>query len=96
TFSHRNNDAWLTYRFPDASNNIPDIYPNGYSPHLHISDHDYQVTAGIKSQKGAAINFDFSSSYGVSLVSLVESTALNASMGPNSPTTFYIGRTKST
>lgn len=96
TFSHRNNDAWLTYRFPDASNNIPEIYPNGYSPHLHISDHDYQVTAGIKSQKGAAINFDFSSSYGVSLVSLVESTALNASMGPNSPTTFYIGRTKST
>lgn len=96
TFSHRHNDAWLTYRFPDASNNIPEIYPNGYSPHLHVSDHDYQFTAGIKSQKGAAINFDLSSSYGSNLVSYVETTALNASMGPASPTTFYIGKVKTT
>jgi iron complex outermembrane receptor protein len=57
TFSHRNNDAWLTYRFPDAANNVPEIYPNGYSPHLHISDHDYQVAAGRAQRQGRAAAF---------------------------------------
>ncbi|RVU03349.1 TonB-dependent receptor [Novosphingobium umbonatum] len=96
TMSHRHNDAYLTFRFPDASNNIPEIYPNGYSPHLNVSDRDYQVTAGVKSQSGAAVNFDLSSSYSTNMVSYVETTALNASMGPASPTTFYIGRVKNT
>ena len=96
TFSHRHNDAWLTTRLPDAPNNIPEIYPNGYAPHLHVSDHDYQVTAGIKSAKNASISFDLSTSYGRNLASYVETTALNASLGPLSPTTFYIGRVKST
>ncbi len=96
TFSHRHNDAWLTYRFPDAPNNIPEVYPGGYAPHLHVSDHDYQVTAGVKSEKGAFVNFDLSTSYGRNLSSYVETSALNASMGPASPTTFYIGRVKAT
>src|SRR3546814_9622181 len=34
--------------FPDAPNNIPELFPNGYSPHLHIYDEDFQTTAGLR------------------------------------------------
>jgi len=96
TFSHRHNDAYLTYRFPDAANNIPELFPNGYSPHLHISDHDFQIAGGIKSAVGAPIRFDLSTTYGENQSSYVESTVLNVSLGTASPTTLYIGKVKST
>jgi len=96
TFSHRHNDAYLTYRFPDASNNIPEIFPGGYSPHLHVSDHDFQFAGGIKSAKGAPIHFDLSSTYGENQASYVETSVLNVSLGPLSPTTLYIGKVKAT
>jgi iron complex outermembrane receptor protein len=96
TFSHRHNDAYLTYRYPDAANNIPELFPNGYSPHLHVSDHDFQIAAGVKSAKGAAWHFDLSSTYGENQASYVEATVLNVSLGPNSPTTLYIGKVKAT
>jgi iron complex outermembrane receptor protein len=96
TFSHRHNDAFLTYRVPDAANNIPEVFPNGYSPHLHVYDHDGQFTLGVKSTGKTGFRFDLSTTYGEDRVSYTESTALNASLGPASPTNFYIGRVKST
>jgi len=96
TASHRHSDAFLTYRFPDAANNVPEIYPNGYSPHLHVYDHDFQVAAGVRNARNAEWRFDLSTTYGQNDVSYVETTALNASMGPASPTTFYIGKVRST
>lgn len=96
TFSHRHNDAFLTYRVPDAANNIPDVFPNGYSPHLHVYDHDGQFALGVKSTGKTGFRFDLSTTYGEDRVSYTESTALNASLGPASPTNFYIGRVKST
>lgn len=96
TFSHRHNDAFLTYRTPDAATNISEIYPSGYSPHLHVHDHDGQFAAGIRNAGKDGLHFDLSTTYGESRVSYVESTALNASLGPASPTTFYIGAVKST
>jgi iron complex outermembrane recepter protein len=96
TFSHRHNDAYLTFRDPDAANNIPEIYPNGYSPHLHVYDHDGQVAVGVKNQTADGLHFDLSTTYGQDQVSYEETTALNASLGPASPTSFYIGTVKST
>jgi iron complex outermembrane receptor protein len=43
------------------------------------------VAAGVRSAKGAPLHFDLSTTYGRDLSSYVETTALNASMGPASP-----------
>jgi iron complex outermembrane receptor protein len=48
TFSSRNTAAWLTFRNPNASNNITAVNPDGYTPKLFLKDRDFQVAAGAK------------------------------------------------
>ncbi|WHO37565.1 TonB-dependent receptor [Sphingobium sp. AP49] len=91
TASRRHSDAWLTYRFPDASNNIPEIFPNGYSPHLHIYDEDFQVAGGIRGDLSDTFHYDLSSTFARDWVKYRESSVLNVSLGPTSPTDMYIG-----
>jgi iron complex outermembrane receptor protein len=91
TISRRNSDAWLTYRNPNATNNIIEVYPDGYVPRLHVYDKDYQATAGLKGDDFFSIGWDISTSYARNAVKYHETTALNASLGPSSPTAFYIG-----
>ncbi|MDI1295353.1 MAG: TonB-dependent receptor, partial [bacterium] len=96
TVSRRHADAWLTYRFPDAPNNIPEIFPDGYSPHLHVHDADVQGTAGLRGDLGDSLHYDLSSSISRNQVTYDETTTLNASLGPASPTTMAIGRVTGT
>jgi iron complex outermembrane receptor protein len=96
TWSKRHNDAWLTYRFPDATNNIPEIFPLGYSPHLHVYDEDYQFAGGIKGDAFDGLRYDLSTTYAQNHARYVETTALNVSLGPASPTDFHIGKVKAT
>ncbi|MEH3105954.1 MAG: TonB-dependent receptor [Sphingomonas fennica] len=93
TYSKRASDAWLTFRNPNAANNILAVYPDGYTPRLHVNDEDYQFAGGLKSD-GDALPFDFdlSTTYARNRVNYFERTALNASLGPLSPTRFYIGK----
>lgn len=92
TASKRHADSWLTYRNPNANNNIPAIYPDGYVPRLHVYDKDYQAVGGVRGDGPADIHYDLSTSYARDRVKYREATALNASLGPNSPTSFYIGK----
>ncbi|WP_243395597.1 TonB-dependent receptor [Sphingomonas oleivorans] len=92
TASTRHSDAWLTFRNPNASNNIIEIFPDGYVPRLHVYDRDYQVAAGLRGDVGLNFVWDLSSTYSRNRVRYRETTALNVSMGPASPTDFYIGR----
>lgn len=96
TASTRHADAWLTYRNPNASNNILAIYPDGYVPHLHTYDKDLQGAVGVRGELGTGFRYDLSTTYGQNRVDYRETTALNASLGPASPTSFYIGYVKST
>ncbi|MCB4860181.1 TonB-dependent receptor [Sphingobium sp. PNB] len=91
TASRRHSDAWLTYRFPDAPNNIPELFPNGYSPHLHIYDEDFQTAAGLRGDLSDTFHYDLSSSFSRNWVKYRESSVINASLGPASPTDMYIG-----
>jgi iron complex outermembrane receptor protein len=92
TGAARDADSWLTYRNPNASNNNQAIYPDGYVPHLFLRDRDGQIAAGLKGKDFLGFNWDLSSTYGRDQVSYHETTALNASLGPASPTEFYIGK----
>lgn len=96
TVSDRKNDAYLTYRFPDAPNNLSEVFPNGYSPHLYVTDRDLQFVGGVRTAKGADIRADLSTSYGENSASYLENSVLNVSLGPTGPTSLYIGKVKST
>ena len=91
TGAARDADSWLTYRNPNASNNNIAVYPDGYVPRLLVRDRDYQAAAGFKGKDLFGFNWDVSSTYSRDEIKYREFTALNASLGPASPTTFYIG-----
>jgi len=92
TGAMRDADSWLTFRNPNASNNQAAIYPDGYSPKLLLRDRDYQIVAGVRGTQFAGLNWDLSSSYARDAVEYEESSALNASLGPQSPRHFDIGK----
>lgn len=94
TASKRDADAFLTFRNPNSNNDIVQIYPDGYIPHLHIHDTDYQVAGGVRGEGPAQIHFDLGTTYSENKIKYDETTALNASLGPLSPTSFYIGRVR--
>jgi iron complex outermembrane receptor protein len=63
TASVRQADGWLTYRTPTAVTNYTTLFPNGYSPHLFLTDYDYQASLGIKGTGPAQIKYDLSTTY---------------------------------
>jgi iron complex outermembrane receptor protein len=96
TAAARDSDSWLTYRNPNSINNNVALFPDGYSPQLVLKDRDYQVVAGIRSKDLWGWSWDFSSTYSRDGVKYHEPQSLNASLGPASPTRFYIGSLTST
>ncbi|MBB3981452.1 iron complex outermembrane receptor protein [Sphingobium fontiphilum] len=90
TMSRRNADAWLTYRTPDALNNVPALYPLGYSPRLHINESDAQWVAGLRGE-WRGWDYDLSTSFARNLARYGESSTLNASLGAASPSTMALG-----
>jgi len=92
TASVRQADGWLTYRAPTAVTNYTNLFPNGYSPHLYLTDYDYQASLGIKGTGPAQIKYDLSTTYSNDRVEYEEKSALNVSLGPTGPTSFYVGK----
>lgn len=90
TFSSRNTAAWLTFRNPNAAGNITAVTPDGYSPRLFLKDRDFQVAIGAKGRQLLGFDWDLSSTFSRDKVGYYENS-LNASLGPASPTRFYIG-----
>jgi iron complex outermembrane receptor protein len=70
---------------------LPQIYPDGFQAYRRISEWDFQSTLGIKG-KLANWDFDLSSSYGRDHVRLGAEGTLNPSLGPTSPTSFFLGK----
>ncbi|WP_420144713.1 TonB-dependent receptor domain-containing protein [Sphingobium sp.] len=91
TFSKRHAAGWLTYRLPSAANNIYVLYPEGYIPRIHVHDRDYQAVLGLRGTLGNAVGLDLSSSYAQDRVGYAQTTTLNPSLGPGSPTNIYLG-----
>ncbi|WCT73808.1 TonB-dependent receptor [Sphingomonas naphthae] len=96
TFSKRHAAGWLTYRTPMAANNILQVFPEGYIPRIHVYDLDYQFAGGVRGDGPAGSHFDLSTTYSRDRVKYIHTTSLNASLGPASPTTFYLGLVRST
>ena len=70
---------------------LPQIYPSGFQARRRIREWDGQATLGAKGALGSW-DFDISSSYGRDHVKLGAVGTLNPSLGPTSPTSFFLGK----
>jgi iron complex outermembrane receptor protein len=73
-----------------GSSSLPQVYPDGFQAYRDIHETDFQATVGAKGEL-AGWNWDLSTSYGQDHVRLGAENTLNPSLGPTSPTSFYMG-----
>jgi iron complex outermembrane receptor protein len=73
-----------------GSSVLPQLYPNGFQAYRRISEKDFQATVGARGEL-LGWNWDLSTSYGQDHVRLGADNTLNPSLGPTSPTSFYMG-----
>ena len=74
--------------FPGWS--LRELYPTGFSPKFGQDDEDYQFYAGIRDAIGP-FTWDLSAGRGRNEIDYKMKNTINASMGPDSPTTFKPG-----
>jgi iron complex outermembrane receptor protein len=81
--------AWVgqAFRRPNSTNDILDVYPDGYSPFYTLHEIDFQDTQGGRGTWGEW-HWDLSTTYGRDQADNGSEDSLNASLGSASPTTF--------
>lgn len=68
------------------------IYPTGFTPRFGTEFSDLQTAGGLRGElSDGAFTWDVSASFGRSRIEYTLDESLNASLGPNSPTSFYLG-----
>ncbi|MDE2619648.1 MAG: TonB-dependent receptor [Sphingomonadales bacterium] len=68
------------------------LYPTGFTPRFATRYHDLQANGGFSGALGEALTYDVSAGFGTSVIDYRMNESLNASLGPSSPTSFYLGR----
>ena len=95
TLSFRRSDLNSTFRAPNAAASLPERYPDGFRPDEVIHETDFEGALGARGTL-SGWNWDLSSTYGSNLAHLYNINSINASLGPSSPTRFFLGTLKST
>lgn len=72
--------------------NLNTIYPAGFTPSERVRYDDIQMVGGLRGGKGSNLSWDISGSYGSNATNFYLDNSINASLGPNSPLNFYLGR----
>jgi iron complex outermembrane receptor protein len=78
------------YRRASDSRNVPEVYPDGFLPHIASDVEDLSLAFGIKGQS-VDWNWDLSAVYGENDFEFRVENSINASMGASSPTSFGNG-----
>jgi iron complex outermembrane receptor protein len=86
----RKGDAYAWTRYADDERNIPSIYPDGFDPIIASTIDDRAVTGGVRGV-WKSWDVDLSNTYGFNKFHFNVKNSLNASFGPDSPTTFDAG-----
>jgi iron complex outermembrane receptor protein len=68
------------------------IFPNGFVPFFEGTNEDMSLTAGYKGETDFGLTFDATGSYGRNQIRYFMNETLNPSLGPASPTDFYLGK----
>ncbi|MDB5688811.1 MAG: hypothetical protein JWL91_687 [Sphingomonas bacterium] len=72
--------------------NFSSRYPLGFAPRFYGKVTDISGTGGLKGTLEPGIRYDLSASYGQNRIGYRMTNTLNPSMGPDSPSSFYMGR----
>jgi iron complex outermembrane receptor protein len=80
-----------TYDAAGRTFSLLSIYPNGFTPYFKGKVTDVAITGGYKGTHSTGITYDLSASYGQSRIEYNMENSINSSLGPDSPTTFYMG-----
>jgi len=90
-FSIKEGQGYGFRRLPsETSNNVESIYPNGFQAVLNSQVYDISYAVGAKYNLNDW-QFDLSNTFGSNTFKYNVDNTLNASLGANSPTSFYAG-----
>lgn len=90
TYGERETIGATFFRYPDAFDNVPEIYPNGFRPESVGQNEDLSLTGGVRSEV-SGWDVDASVTFGRNRFDYGAQNTLNASLGPLSPTRFRSG-----
>lgn len=68
------------------------LYPAGFTPRFGTEFADLQLSSGLRGELSERLSYDLSASAGRSRIDYTLGESLNASLGPLSPASFYLGR----
>ena len=71
--------------------NLLSLYPAGFTPHFGSHDIDMSLVAGAKTERANGLKLDLSVGSGRNRIDYFMTNSINASLGPNSPTSFDDG-----
>ena len=94
-FNWRNPDGTASVYKPTAvfpGWDVRSLYPTGFSPRYGSDYDDLQLVAGVRGQFTPDLSWDVSGAYGRNRIEYTLDESINASLGPASPTSFYLGR----
>jgi len=95
-YSNRDTETAAFFRRPiQTSQVIAEIYPDGFLPIIAPETIDQSLTTGLKGQ-WSDWTVDLSATTGTSRYDYFVHNSLNASFGPDSPTSAYAGQLKNT
>jgi iron complex outermembrane receptor protein len=77
-------------RLDQQDRTFPEIYPNGFLPEIHTTISDWSGAVGYRQEIGS-IDLDASLSHGGNYFGYTIENSINASLGPDSPTSGYAG-----
>lgn len=92
-FSSRDTQSSAFYRIAKDARNIASVYPDGFLPQIAPTSDDHSLTTGVKFDV-ANWRLDLSAGTGRSTYAYYVHNSLNASFGPQSPTSAYAGQLK--
>ncbi len=106
TFSKGDGINDINWRIADAASNaavyktapsifpgwdLKSLYPAGFTPREAVQYEDYQHVLGLRGHAGSQFDWDLSASLGQNQTKFFLYNSINASMGPASPTSFFLG-----
>ncbi|MGD9968747.1 MAG: TonB-dependent receptor plug domain-containing protein [Hyphomonadaceae bacterium] len=90
TYGQRDTIGVTFFRYPDAFDNVPEIYPQGFRPESLGFNEDVSLTTGLRRELGGW-DLDTSVTFGRNEFEYGVQNSLNASFGAASPTRFRSG-----
>ena len=89
TFNDRDGQGSAFFRYPDSTQNVPALYPNGFRPITTGENQDLSVSGGVRGDLGGWF-YDVSLTYGANDYTFGLKNSLNASFGAASQRNFKV------